>query len=77
MTNKICMICKLGIDPDKAFVKVTEYKDKDNIKSKGYYHIECFRERINNSKNMQKLGVMAKSMLNKANQIIGGDMIEC
>jgi len=55
MKNKTCMICKLAIELEKEqFVEVKHYEKKDIILSKGYYHIKCFRDRLNGNENLQK-----------------------
>jgi len=55
MKNKTCMICKLTIELEKEqFVEVKHYEKKDIILSKGYYHIKCYRDRLNGNANLQK-----------------------
>jgi len=72
MKNKTCMICKLGIEIDKEqFVKVGHYKKKDVILSKGYYHIKCYRDRLNGSEKMNKLQSTALSFINGAKKKVG------
>jgi len=72
MKNKNCMICKLGIEVDKEqFVKVKHYEKKDIILSKGYYHIKCFRDRLNGGKNLQKLQVEALGFIKGAKKLVG------
>ena len=66
------MICKLGIEIDKEqFVKVGHYKKKDVILSKGYYHIKCYRDRLNGSEKMNKLQSTALSFINGAKKKVG------
>ncbi len=72
MKNKTCMICKLGIEIDKEqFVEVKHYEKKDVILSKGYYHIKCYRDRLNGSEKMNKLQSAALSFINGAKKKVG------
>ena len=66
------MICKLGIEIDKEqFVEVKHYEKKDVILSKGYYHIKCFRDRLNGTEKMNKLQSAALSFINGAKKKVG------
>jgi len=72
MKNKTCMICKLGIELKKEqFVEVKHYEKKDIILSKGYYHIKCYRDRLNGSEKMNKLQSTALSFINGAKKKVG------
>ena len=72
MKNKTCMICKLGIELEKEqFVEVKHYEKKDVILSKGYYHIKCFRDRLNGTDKMNKLQSAAMSFINGAKKKVG------
>jgi len=71
MKTEICGICKLGINPEKEFAEFTHYINHKKILSKVFYHIECFRERLQGSKEMQQLKEKCGLLLNKANQCIG------
>ena len=66
------MICKLGIDLDKEqFVEVKHYEKKDIILSKGYYHILCFRDRLNGGENLKRLQTEAMEFIKGAKKKIG------
>ncbi len=72
MKNKTCMICKLGIEiEEEQFVEVKHYKKKDIILSKGYYHIKCFRDRLNGSDKLNKIQSAAMSFINGARKKLG------
>ncbi len=72
MKNKTCMICKLGIEIDKEqFVEVKHYEKKDVILSKGYYHIKCYRDRLNGTEKMNKLQSAAMSFIDGAKKKVG------
>ena len=72
MKNKTCMICKLGIELDKEqFVEVKHYQKKDVLLSKGYYHIKCFRDRLNGGENLKKLQSEAMGFLKGAKKLVG------
>jgi len=72
MKNKTCMICKLGIEiEEEQFVEVKHYKKKDIILSKGYYHIKCFRDRLNGSDKLNKIQSAAMSFINGARKKVG------
>jgi hypothetical protein len=66
------MICKLGIEiEEEQFVEVKHYKKKDIILSKGYYHIKCFRDRLNGSDKLNKIQSAAMSFINGARKKVG------
>lgn len=72
MKNKTCMICKLEIEiEEEQFVEVKHYKKKDIILSKGYYHIKCFRDRLNGSDKLNKIQSAAMSFINGARKKVG------
>jgi len=72
MKNKTCMICKLEIEiEEEQFVEVKHYKKKDIILSKGYYHIKCFRDRLNDSDKLNKIQSAAMSFINGARKKVG------
>ena len=66
------MICKLGIELDKEqYVEVRHYEKKDIILSKGYYHIKCFRDRLNGGENLKKLQSEAMGFIKGAKKLVG------
>jgi hypothetical protein len=72
MKNKICFICKMTINMDKEeFVEVKYYEKRDKIKSKGYYHLKCFRDRLNNAQGMNRLQREALDFVRKAKKKVG------
>ena len=63
MKPKICNICHLGIDETKEFVRNTHFKNLKEIFSEGYYHLNCFREKV--------LGIgQLKNIQNHANKLM-------
>jgi len=72
MKNKTCMICKLGIELDKEqYVEIRHHEKKDIILSKGYYHIKCFRNRLNGGENLKKLQSEAMGFIKGAKKLVG------
>jgi len=72
MKNKTCMICKTTIERGKEqYVEVKHYSEKEEILSKGYYHIKCFRERLNGSSEMGKLQKAAINFIKGASKKVG------
>ena len=72
MKNKICMICKMTILLGKEeFVEVKHYSVKEEILSKGYYHIQCYRDRLNQSSNLKKLQEKASKIIDFAGKKMG------
>lgn len=72
MKNKTCMICKTTIMIGKEeFVEVKHYSDKEEILSKGYYHIKCYRERLNGTQEIKKLQKAALSFIKGASKKVG------
>jgi len=66
MKDKICLICHTNIDTSKEFCEFKTYKNKNEILSKAFYHVECFRERLRGSKTQKELAEKAFSLLEKA-----------
>jgi hypothetical protein len=64
MKDKICLICHTVIDTEKPFCKFEHYQNKKIIKSKAYYHVECFRDRMNGSETQNELAKKAMHLLN-------------
>ncbi len=71
MTAKICGICHLGIDETKEFVKNTQFKNKDEIFSEGYYHLNCFREKLSGAGKLNALQNQANKLLHFAQEKMG------
>lgn len=66
-----CNICALPIDINKEFCEFTHYKKIGNIKSEAFYHVSCFRDRLNGSVELRKLQKKADWILNKAASQLG------
>lgn len=73
MKDKICNICKLAIDTDKDFAKFHHMKNDTEIRSKAYYHIECFRKRLNGDDEVKK---EALSFIKGAKKMIGMEDVQ-
>jgi hypothetical protein len=71
MKDKICNICKLSIDTSKEFAKFHHMANDTIIKSKAYYHINCFRERILGRRDEMELKKEAMSFIKGAKKMIG------
>lgn len=72
MKNKTCMICKLGIEiPGQQYVKVEHNSESDELLSKGFYHIDCFRRRLNGSEKQEQLQKEAFSFIRGAKKLVG------
>lgn len=69
--NKICNICKLIIDKEKEFIIVTHMSNKDKKASEGFYHVNCFRERISGGEKLRSLQNQAQSIFNFAKKQLG------
>ena len=65
MKDKICLICHTAIDTDNEFCEFKHYKDRDNIKSKAWYHVECFRNRMNGANVQQALASRTMAMMER------------
>lgn len=68
MKDKICNICKTTIDTSREFVKVMHMKYDTEILSKGYYHVVCYRKRLNGDEEVKK---EALSFIKGARKMIG------
>lgn len=72
MRNKICMICKLTIIKGKdEFVTATHYGVKEEQLSKGHYHIQCYRERLNGINSLAKLQQETLNFIRGAKRKVG------
>jgi hypothetical protein len=60
---KICGICKMGIDTERDYIKVGQYREGD-LWAKAYYHIECFKNKITTRLGTQKLQEKCMDVLN-------------
>lgn len=65
--KKICRICKLPINDEKEYAEFIHWWNKKKAKSKAYYHIVCFRDRVLN-KEIQEVKEKAMQVLSQ----IGG-----
>ena len=66
MKNKTCMICKLSIKiPGDKYVTVEEISEKDKRISKGWYHTDCFRDRLNGTRMQNAVQAKALNVLDK------------
>ncbi len=71
MTAKICNICHLGIDETKGFVRNTHFKNLKEILSEGYYHLNCFREKVLGIGQLNKIQNQANKLLHFAQEKMG------
>ena len=71
MKDKICLICHTAIDTDKEYCEFKHYKRKEDIKSKAYYHINCFAERLRGPANANKLMEQTMSMVKAVKEKMG------
>ena len=71
MKTKICLICHTAIDMNKEFAKFEHYKNQNEIKSKAFYHVECFRKKISGASVQEKLAKQGMELINLAKKKIG------
>jgi len=72
MRNKTCMICKTTIFiGNEEFVKVKHYSEKEEVLSKGYYHIKCYKDRLNGTQQIKKLQEATLNLIKGASKKIG------
>jgi hypothetical protein len=66
MKNKNCNICRLAIEVDnEEYIEVKQYEKKDKLKSTGFYHIKCFRDRLNGTQVQNAVQMKALDILDK------------
>jgi len=70
MKDKICSICKLTIDLEQEYCEFKHYNKKDIIRSKAWYHVECFRNRLLNSSANNQVQMKAIDILNRIGERI-------
>ncbi len=68
---KICNICRLGIDDSKEYAEFIHYKSKDNVFTKAYYHINCFRTRMLGIGEIDKIKKLESALMNFAKDKLG------
>lgn len=71
MKDKICNLCKTSIDTEKEYCQFVQFKKKDIIQSKAYYHVNCFRDRLNSSKAQKDALKKASDTLEFARKKLG------
>jgi len=72
MKNKICMICKGTILIPRDEYVINKHQSKEDINlSKGYYHIKCFRDRLNGAKETSKIQRAALNFIKGASKKVG------
>jgi hypothetical protein len=71
MKDKICGICRTAIDTDKEYCEFKQYKKVDVIQSKAYYHVNCFRDRINGVKEQKEALKTALNTLSRVQERFG------
>lgn len=63
--EKICGICHTSIDDSKEYCEFIHLEKKDKVKSKGYYHVKCFRDRIKGTELQNAVAGKAMEILEK------------
>lgn len=63
--DKVCMICHTVIDNNKEFCEFIHFEKKEKIKSEGYYHVNCFRDRLKGTQEQQAVTHKAMEILDK------------
>ena len=67
---KVCLICQREVLSKDNFVRVIDYK-LGNLDREGFYHTNCFNEKLKGGK---ELGMMKKqtfALLRKAQEMMG------
>ena len=68
---KQCKICQLGIDTDvESYVNLIDYKFGKFL-MEGYYHNDCYRDKITMGQEQKKTLGMAKAILSKLSKTVG------
>jgi len=70
MKDKICLICHTAIDTSKEFCSFRHHKNISEIKSKAYYHVNCFANRLGGGNSQIVLANKAMELLNKVGERI-------
>lgn len=65
MKDKICLICHTAIDTSDEFCSFRHYKNATEIKSKAYYHVKCFSDRMSGAGIQKVLAAKAMQLINK------------
>lgn len=65
VVEKVCLICDSVIDTKKEFCEFKHYRQECRIRSRSYYHVNCFRRRLNGSSDQELLFSKARELLNK------------
>lgn len=71
MKDKVCLICKTTIDTDGEFLDVKHMKNSKDTRSRAFYHIQCFRDRLNGAKEQKEALKLAVDTLKQAKEKLG------
>jgi L-lysine 2,3-aminomutase len=71
MKDKICLLCKTAIDVEKEYCEFKHYEKRDKIRSKAYYHVNCFRERMMGNAEHKKIQKDARQIIDYAKKTLG------
>ncbi len=65
------MLCKMAIDMDGEYCEFKHYRKIDDIISKAYYHVKCFRDRLNSAGEQKIIQKEALSFIKGAKKLMG------
>lgn len=63
-----CGICYKEIDTKKEYSELRHYKKLNSLLKSGYYHINCFRDRLHGGEAYRNLSAKANWILDKVAQ---------
>lgn len=66
-----CSLCHLSIDTNEEFAEFIHYKKRGETKSSAFYHVKCFRDKINVSLKANEELSKASRILDKATKALG------
>lgn len=58
-----CGICHLSIDTEEPFAEFIHYNKHHDVKSSAFYHVDCFKDKIN-------VSLKANKELDKASRLL-------
>jgi len=69
--EEICGVCKMIINTKiDNFVNLIDYK-KGSFFAEGFYHTQCYNDKLKGGEDMKKMKAMTFGLLKKARSIVG------
>jgi len=69
--EEICVVCRMMINTKRDnFINLIDYK-QGKFFAEGFYHTQCYNDKIKGGEDMKKMKAMTFGLLKKARSIVG------